>query len=377
MAEAPEAAARTTALGPHIMRVIDELISYLWRNKKLSVEDIHWLSNHDYCDIWNFHDGDDFYWERVRTGDDDNHDTEDEFDNWESGRRTVRKNSGAPADAKSLIDDLTSRLAAQREASTDMLGGLARLAPKAGETPEAAARHIANGETSATAQAIANLITSADDGLSAVTRIAVCNYIHVEPEDRPGPAWRAYRKLIASRDIDAIGKYNWILKEPEIAAAYMLVRAQTRIAEALSELIEHDPQKIARALIPFDAASFWFLCLLLTAKHADRGNRRAPGVIAPRAHALPDFDSLYRMIDFTLSVVDGGRKQNILDDEFHPLGMFFLSRFHRRRLIRPPRTVRMIRALEREAIKGLSAFDAWDKTYRPPEVFDDWKSTKE
>jgi hypothetical protein len=37
----------------------------------------------------------------------------------------------------------------------------------------------------------------------------------------------------------------------------------------------------------------------------------------------------------------------------------------------------MIRTLEREAIKGLSAFDAWDRTYRPPEVFDDWKSTKE
>lgn len=359
------------------MRVIDELISYLWRNKKLSVEDIHWLSNHDYCDVWNFHDGDDFYWERVRAGDDDDHDNEDEFDNWEPGPRTARTSAGGQANAKSLIDDLTTRLAAGREASGDALDGLARLAPQAGGTLEAAASHVANTQTSETAQAIANVIANADDGLSTITRIAVCNYIHVEPEERPGPAWRAYRKLIASRDIAAIGKYNWILKEPEIAAAYTLVRAQTHIAEALGELIEHDPQKIARPLIPFDAASFWFLCLLLTAKHADRDGRRAPDVIAPRAHALPDFDSLYRMIDLTLGAVDGGNKQQILDDESHPLGMFFLSRFHRRRLIRPPRTVRMIRTLERQAIKGLSAFDAWDRAYRPPEVFDDWKSTEE
>ena len=137
------------------MRVIDELISYLWRNKKLSVEDIHWLSNHDYCDIWNFHDGDDFYWERVRTGDDDNHDTEDEFDNWDSGPRRPRKNSGAPTEAKSLLADLTTRLAAQREASTDALGGLARLAGQlrvpdgcqvlAQQRPQAMLRRVADG----------------------------------------------------------------------------------------------------------------------------------------------------------------------------------------------------------------------------------------
>lgn len=359
------------------MRVIDELISYLWRNKKLSVEDMQWLSNHDYCDMGDFHFGYDFYRERVHPGDFDDHDPDDEFDNLESRPRTARKNSGAPTGAKSLINDLTSRLAAQREASADMLGGLARLAPGAGETPEAAARHIANGETGATAQVIANLITSADDGLSAVTRIAVCNYIHVEPEDRPGPAWRAYRKLIASRDIDAIGKYNWILKEPEIAAAYTLARAQAHIAEALGELVEHDPQKLARPLVPFDTASFWFLCFLLTAKHVNQGAPRAPGVIAPRAHALPAFDDLYHLIDLALGAVEGGKKQNILEDESHPVALLFLSRFHWSRLVSKPRTVKMIRTQERDATKGLSVFDVWDRAYRPPEVFDDWESTEE
>ncbi|WP_375202321.1 hypothetical protein [Hyphococcus sp.] len=355
------------------MRVIDELISYLWRNNKLSAEDIHWLSNHDYCDIWNFHDGDDFYWERMREHDQDDHETEDEFDNWDSGPRRPRKNSGAPTEAKSLIADLTTRLAARREASTDTLGGLARLAPDTGESLEAAASHVANAETSAIAQAIANVIAGADDGLSAVARIAVGNYIHVEPEDRPGPAWRAYRKLIASRDIDAIGKYNWILKEPEIATAYTLARAQMRIADALGELIEHDPQKIARPLIPFDVDSFWFLCLLLTAKRAGRSDYRAPGVIAPRPHALPDLDDLYRLIDLALGAVGDGKKQNVLEDAAHPLAPLIIAWFHWSRFSPKPRTMKELRAAKRAAIDGLSAFDTWDRTYRPPDVFDEWK----
>ena len=94
------------------------------------------------------------------------------------------------------------------------------------------------------------------------------------------------------------------------------------------------------------------------------------GIIAPRPHRLPAFEDLYRLMDLALGVASGGKKQAVLNDDSHPVTALLLSRFRNGRVSAVPEA-------SRAAIKGLVAFDVWDRTYRPPEVFDDWKSTGE
>lgn len=347
------------------MRVIDELISYLWRTRRLDVDDMTWLSNNGYCDDFDLYHGDYDNW--FRYADDRDEDDGEGADHDAFEDRKPRKRSGAPAGGKALVDDLVTRLAAQREDAAGVLQELARFAPDAADD---AANRLAHADPDAAVRAVAQVLSGSEDGLSAVTRIIACNYVHIEPEGRMGPAARAYQKLITARDISAVGKYGWILREPEIAAAYTMVRAQARLANALGRLLDEDDKALARAIVPFAPEAFWFLCLLLTAKRAGAGNAWAPGIIAPRPHRLPAFEDLYRLIDLALGAASAGKKQAVLNDDSHPVTALLLSRFQNRRAGATPDA-------GREAMKGLIAFDVWDRTYRPPEVFDDWKSTGE
>ena len=352
------------------MRVIDELIRYLWRTRQLSADDMTWLSNNGYCDDFDLYYGDYDNW--VRYADDQDDDAGEEADDDAFEDRKPRRRSGPSVGGKALVDDLVMRLAARREEAADVLQEFTRFCPE-GADAEAAAdlvNRLAHAGPDEAVRAVAQVLSGAEDGLSAVTRIIACNYVHIELEGRVGPAVRAYQKLIAARDISAVGKYGWILREPEIAAAYAMVRAQARLADALGRLLDEDDKVLACAIVPFEPAAFWFLCLLLTAKRAGEGDAWAPGIIAPRPHRLPAFEDLYRLMDLALGATSGGKKQAVLNDDFHPVTALLLSRFQNGRAGATPDA-------GREAMKGLVAFDVWDRTYRPPEVFDDWKSTGE
>jgi|TARA_R100000365_G_scaffold3588_2_gene12458 hypothetical protein len=358
------------------VRVIDELISYLWRNQKLNNEDIYWLSNNDYCDVSEFYDsGYDEYWERDHAASDNEEDVDVEIDEFE--KRKPRPKSGIPTGQNNLIDDLVASLAAQREDASRALQAFGRFSSSDGapETIGEIANRLARADTEAVIDAVSQVLYSSEEGLSVITRIITCNYIHVNMEGRAGPACRAYRKIIAARDIGAVGKYSWILKEPEIAVAYAVACAQARLARALGHLMATGDKAVARAIMPFDADAFWFLSLLLTATCA-AGERVGcpPGIIAPRAHPLPCFDDLYHLVDLALGVVEGDGKATILEDASHPVAAFFLSRVQGTRPVRGQEAISALRARQRDTIRGLSALDIWDKAYRPPEVFDDWKS---
>ena len=358
------------------MRVIDELIAYLWRNQKLNSEDIYWLSNNGYCDIIEFYDsGYDDHWERYHAASDNEEDVDVGIDEFET--RKPRPKSGRPTGQDNLVDDLVSRLAAQREDASRALQALGRFSSSDGgpETIGEIANRLARADMEAVIEAVSQILDSSEEGLSVITRIITCNYIHVDMEGRAGPACRAYRKLIAARDIGAIGKYSWILKEPEIALAYAVACAQARLAQGLGHLMAIGDKAVMRALVPFDAEAFWFLCLLLTATcAAGEGAGCRSGLIAPRAHPLPCFDDLYHLVDLALGVVEGDGKATILEDASHPVAAFFLSRVQGTRPVRGQEAISALRARQRDTIRGLSALDIWDKAYRPPEVFDDWKS---
>ena len=356
------------------MRVIDELIAYLWRNQQLNSEDIYWLSNNGYCYISEFYDsGYDDYWERHRAASDNEEDVDVEIDAFET--RKPRPKSGRPTGQDNLVDDLVARLAAQGEDASRALQAFGRFSSSDGgpETIGEIANRLARADTEAVIEAVSQILYSSEEGLSVITRIITCNYIHVDMEGRAGPACRAYRKLIAARDIGAVGKYSWILKEPEIAVAYAVACAQARLARALGHLMATGDKAIMRALVPFDADAFWFLCLLLTTTCA-AGAGCPPSLIAPRAHPLPCFDDLYHLVDLALGAVEGDSKNTILEESSHPVTAFFLARVQGARPVRGQEAISALRARQRATIRGLSALDIWDKAYRPPEVFDDWKS---
>lgn len=352
------------------MRVIDELIRYLWRTRQLSADDMTWLSNNGYCDDFDLCYGDYDNW--VRYADDQDDDAGEEADDDAFADRKPRRRSGPSADGKALFDDLVMRLAARREEAADVLQEFTRFSPEGADAGAAAdvVNRLAHAGPDEAVRAVAQVLSGSEDGLSAVARIIACNYVHVEPEGRMGPAARAYQKLIAARYISAVGKYGWILREPEIAAAYAMVRAQARLADALGRLLDEDDKALACAIVPFEPEAFWFLCLLLTTKRGGEGDARAPGIIAPRPHRLPAFEDLYRLMDLALGAASAGKKQAVLNDDSHPVTALLLSRFQNGRSGATPDA-------GREAMKGLIAFDVWDRTYRPPEVFDDWRSTGE
>ncbi len=361
------------------MRVIDELISYLWRNQQLNSEDIYWLSNNGYCCVSELYDsGYDDYWERYDAASDDEDDVDVEIDEFE--KRKPRLKSGIPTGQNNLIDDLVACLAAQREDASRALQAFGRFSSSDGglETIDEIANRLARADTEAVIEAVSQVLYSSKEGLSVITRIITCNYIHVDMEGRAGPACRAYRKLIAVRDLGAIGKYSWILKEPEIALAYAVACAQARLAEALGHLIVNGDKAVARAIVPFDTDAYWFLSLLLTATYAAGEGAGCPsGIIMPRAHPLPCFDDLYHLVDLALGAVEGGGKNAILEDASHPVAAFFLARVQGTRPFRGQEAISALRERQCDPIRGLSALDIWDKAYRPPEVFDDWKPTGE
>ena len=109
------------------MRVIDELIRYLWRTRQLSADDMTWLSNNGYCDDFDLYYGDYDNW--LRYADDRDDDAGEEADDDAFEDRKPRRRSGPSAGGKALVDDLVMHLAARREEAADVLQEFTRFSP--------------------------------------------------------------------------------------------------------------------------------------------------------------------------------------------------------------------------------------------------------
>lgn len=353
------------------MRVIDELISYLWHTHKLDPEDMMWLSHNGYCDDFDLYDYD-YRVDRL-----DLREASFEEDVFEEAfaDRKPRKSSGATSANRFCVEDLVARLTVSRLEAAPVLQELLRFSQnKSGsETVFDVANWIARGDVEQLQIAVLQVLCGSEEGLSAITRIIACNYIHIEWDGKSGPAVQAYQKLVASRDIGAIGKYSWILKKPEIARAYAVARAQARLADALGSLLQTDETALARALVPFDPDAFWFLCLLTTHRSGTSQAGRQ-GLIAPRPHKLPTFDVLYRLADLALGPAASPMHGDMINERSHPVGVFLLARLEQKRTGSKRETSHCDRT--REAMDGLRAFEIWDKAYRPPEVFDHWENDR-
>jgi hypothetical protein len=137
------------------------------------------------------------------------------------------------------------------------------------DTWDEAVAILGRAPTAALSQAIIDSLARRQPTMKGIWQgLALNDYelVACDPDER-GPAVAAYRATMSVIDLQALGKYRWILKYPEVNSVFHLVQAQRHLLRACAEACDEQPRKFAVGLSrDYHPLAFWTLVLRYNAR---------------------------------------------------------------------------------------------------------------
>lgn len=339
------------------MKVIDELIAYLDREKLLSEEDIQALEALGYYvndfDAWEYVQG----WKRS------SQEIEWEKNYWAEPERPeepqsrarpklqnrVTKTSSAKAFKKT---DLAAHLKALRSEKGNSLDGFQNLAPQSSDSIDKVISQLLTLSSDALKKALKAALKRNAASFTQITLALSASYHQRISPVHSGPSVMAYRALQLDLEAHISSKYGWILSEFEINLAINIQRLQLRLAAILREFARIELDVFHQKLTPFSTQTHWFLTLLISLNN----QIDTPRLVPTRSHILPNLETLF----WLLRLASGTAKFEGLDLTDQPHGPLLLLAI---------RNLRGENLRDMPVLPALYCLDIWDAEYRPPYVF--------